>query len=330
MVHLVIRAAARRRDRAQLGARVRRLAANRFFEVALLLGWVGHCPFAGPPSVIAIPAEPWLGFPSIRRVGVMTSVSAGGRSGGAIHAERDAGAVRSAAWRMQLRARTRSATVGAPCAWGWRSSVSAWSSRSGSLLRRLRPGRLGRIGFEHAQLWDWLHVLLLPIAFGAVAIPDPRRGAGRLARRHRRAPRPVHRSGHRRLHVPWDWTGFVGNTVWDWLELVLLPLTLSILAGFQFDVRAVRGHHLLFISAFVVSIAVLAIGGYTQGWDWTGFEGNTLFDWLELLFLPVVILLVVIPLVVALRQHLHHEEPAEGEPAGAGAELGAEPSGRAG
>ena len=130
--------------------------------------------------------------------------------------------------------------------------------------------------------------------------------------------------------VPWDWTGFVGNTVWDWLELVLLPLTLSILAGFQFDVRAVRGHHLFFISAFVVSIAVLAIGGYTQGWDWTGFEGNTLFDWLELLFLPVVIPLVVIPLVVALRQHLHHEEPAEGEPAGAGAEPGAEPSGRAG
>jgi hypothetical protein len=186
-------------------------------------------------------------------------------------------------------------------------------------------------GFEHAQLWDWLHVLLLPIAFGAVAILIRAKELG--------AWRAVIGGACLGLFiavviagytVPWDWTGFVGNTVWDWLELVLLPLTLSILAGFQFDVRSVRGHHLFFISAFVVSIAVLAIGGYTQGWDWTGFEGNTLFDWLELLFLPVVIPLVVIPLVVALRQHLHHEEPAEGEPAGAGAEPGAEPSGRAG
>ena len=24
--------------------------------------------------------------------------------------------------------------------------------------------------------------------------------------------------------VPWAWTGFVGNTLWDWLHLLLLPL----------------------------------------------------------------------------------------------------------
>ena len=80
-------------------------------------------------------------------------------------------------------------------------------------------------------------------------------------------------------------------------------------------------------NAVEVAIAVLAVGGYTQGWDWTGFEGNTLFDWLQLLFLPVVIP-VVIPLVVALRQHLHHsQEPSADEPAGS-RDAGAERSAR--
>ena len=164
-------------------------------------------------------------------------------------------------------------------------------------------------GYQRLELWDWLHVLLLPIAFGLVAHLAGAKELGTW--------RPVIGLTCLGLFValvlagyliPWDWTGFVGNTVWDWLELVLLPLTLAILAGFHFNVRSeLRAHHVLFISVFVVAIAVLAIGGYTQGWDWTGFEGNTLWDWLKLVFLPVVIPLVVIPLVVGLRQSRHHE-----------------------
>ncbi len=158
-------------------------------------------------------------------------------------------------------------------------------------------------GYPGTELWDWLHVLLLPVAFGLVAVLVRAEELG--------AWRAVIGLTCLGLFIaltvagyliPWDWTGFVGNTVWDWLGLVLLPLTLSVLAAFEFDVRAVRGPHLFFISLFVAVITVLAVGGYTQGWDWTGFEGNTLFDWLQLLFLPVVIPLVVIPLVVALRQ----------------------------
>lgn len=159
-------------------------------------------------------------------------------------------------------------------------------------------------GYQDAQLWDWLHVLLLPIAFVLVAVLVRAEELG--------AWRPVIGLTCLGLFIalvvagytiPWDWTGFVGNTVWDWLELVLLPLTLAILAAYHFDARSeVRAHHVVLIGAFVVAITVLAIGGYTQGWDWTGFEGNTLFDWLELLFLPVVIPLVVIPLVLDLRR----------------------------
>jgi hypothetical protein len=157
-------------------------------------------------------------------------------------------------------------------------------------------------GYAHAELWDWLHVLLLPIAFGLVAllVHTEELGSWRWV------------IGLTALGlfillvivgytVPWDWTGFVGNTVWDWLELALLPLTLTILAAFKFDVRTVKGRHLVFVIGFVVTVAVLAIGGYTQDWDWTGFKGNTLFDWLKLLFLPIVIPLVVIPSVVVLR-----------------------------
>jgi hypothetical protein len=159
-------------------------------------------------------------------------------------------------------------------------------------------------GYEKAQLWDWLHVLLLPIAFGLVAHLA---GAEELgAWRHVIGLTCLGLvialvvAGYA---IPWDWTGFVGNTVWDWLELVLLPLTLAILAAFHFNVRSeLRAHHMLFITVFVVAVGVLAIGGYTQGWDWTGFEGNTRFDWLQLIFLPAVIPLVVIPLVLGLRR----------------------------
>jgi hypothetical protein len=158
-------------------------------------------------------------------------------------------------------------------------------------------------GYEDAQLWDWLHVLLLPIAFGLVAVlvRDKELGGWRaiIGLTCLGLFIALVVAGYA---IPWDWTGFVGNTVWDWLGLVLLPLTLSILAAFHFDVRSAEAHHLFFIIVFVATITVLAIGGYTQGWDWTGFEGNTLFDWLELLFLPVVIPLVVIPLVVRLRE----------------------------
>ncbi len=167
-------------------------------------------------------------------------------------------------------------------------------------------------GYHNKQLWDWLHVLLLPIAFALVVtlVRAEELGGWRWAIGLSCFGLFVALVFAGYL-IPWDWTGFVGNTVWDWLGLVLLPLTLSILAGFEFDVRTVKGHHLFLISAFAAVIAVLAVGGYTQGWDWTGFQGNTLFDWLQLLFLPVVIPLVVIPLVIALRHESGEDRRVE-------------------
>jgi hypothetical protein len=57
--------------------------------------------------------------------------------------------------------------------------------------------------------------------------------------------------------------------------------------------------------------AVVAIGGYVWKWGWTGFEGNTLWDWLHLLFLPVVVPTVLLPAALGLtRTRLVPEEEA--------------------
>ena len=48
---------------------------------------------------------------------------------------------------------------------------------------------------------------------------------------------------------------------------------------------------------FVIALVVLVIlGGYLFHWDWTGFNGKiksgkTLWDWMQLLFIPVVLTL---------------------------------------
>lgn len=44
--------------------------------------------------------------------------------------------------------------------------------------------------------------------------------------------------------------------------------------------------------AVICAILVLAFGGYFLGWDWTGFKGNTFWDWLSLLITPVTIAVV--------------------------------------
>jgi hypothetical protein len=35
--------------------------------------------------------------------------------------------------------------------------------------------------------------------------------------------------------------------------------------------------------------------GYTIPWSWTGFRGNTVWDWLNLLFLPLLLPTLIVP-----------------------------------
>src|SRR5579885_3400313 len=48
------------------------------------------------------------------------------------------------------------------------------------------------------------------------------------------------------------------------------------------------------IALAAIVIIVLAIGGYFLGWNWTGFKGNTFWDWMSLLITPVTIAVVSI------------------------------------
>ena len=58
-------------------------------------------------------------------------------------------------------------------------------------------------------------------------------------------------------------------------------------------VRRITGNGKERKAAAWVAAAVLAValwGGYTRGWQWTGFRGNNqLWDWLTLLLLPVAL-----------------------------------------
>ena len=57
---------------------------------------------------------------------------------------------------------------------------------------------------------------------------------------------------------------------------------------------------LVALAVAAVVIAVLAYGGYFLGWSWTGFDGNTFWDWLSLLITPVT--LAVISVLFSIQQ----------------------------
>ena len=61
--------------------------------------------------------------------------------------------------------------------------------------------------------------------------------------------------------------------------------------------RQIKTHPVISVLiAVVIALVVVILGGYLFHWDWTGFNGNiksgkTLWDWMQLLFIPVVLTL---------------------------------------
>ena len=94
----------------------------------------------------------------------------------------------------------------------------------------------------------------------------------------------------------WAWTGFRGNTLWDWLHLLVLPVVLALLPLWLRTHRRLEMVWLLGLAVGGLVFGVLVIGGYVLGWAWTGFRGNTLWDWLELLVVPFVLPVVLLQL----------------------------------
>jgi hypothetical protein len=150
-----------------------------------------------------------------------------------------------------------------------------------------------------ATLWDWLHLLLLP--FAAVLLPLWLRHGSRMGPALKillaglgGAFVVVVVAGYT---IPWAWTGFVGNSLWDWLNLAALPLVVVLIPVF-IELRSKWGRrHAAIAGAGATAFAVVVIAGYTIPWAWTGFTGNTLWDWLHLLLLPLLVPVVLIPVL---------------------------------
>jgi hypothetical protein len=98
--------------------------------------------------------------------------------------------------------------------------------------------------------------------------------------------------------VPIKWTGFQGNTLWDWLTLVALPVTLTMIRVLPSSPREIHRTHVGVFGVLLVAWIVTLIGGYKASWRWTGYQGNTLWDWLQLVLAPLVIATVLVPLAV--------------------------------
>jgi hypothetical protein len=152
------------------------------------------------------------------------------------------------------------------------------------------------ISAKSATLWDWLNLLMLPIAVAILPLWVSRHT--RVGRRHKAiglsvlvAFAVVVVAGYT---IPWGWTGFVGNKLWDWLELLVLPLTVALIPV-ALDLRDNWGARHSFVAmTLLAAFLVVVLGGYLGDWGWTGFRGNTLWNWLHLWLLPLLIPLLLV------------------------------------
>jgi len=151
------------------------------------------------------------------------------------------------------------------------------------------------------QLWDWLHLLLLPVVIGTVPIWLLHAERMSLARRRAYGVFALAFAGFVVVGylVPLNWTGFSGNTLWDWFLLLVLPLTIVVTGVWPKTSRTLRTHHKALLALLGIGWVVSLIGGYVWAWSWTGYQGNTLWDWLQLLLLPLVFPTIVLPTLVS-------------------------------
>ena len=94
----------------------------------------------------------------------------------------------------------------------------------------------------------------------------------------------------------WAWTGYRDEdnaSLWGWLHLVLLPVTIALLPFWLRSRARRKAAWRIGFSVVALVFAVLVIGGYRRNWGWTGFKGNTLWNWLELFLVPFVLPAVI-------------------------------------
>jgi hypothetical protein len=158
-----------------------------------------------------------------------------------------------------------------------------------------------RTGFPaNNQLWDWLHLLLLPVIVGTIPLWIKHGSYVSRARRVTFVSTTVAfavfvAAGYL---IPLHWTGFPGNTLWNWFQLLLLPIAVAALGVWPAGRRSLRPYQKGVLALAALGWAITIIGGYALRWNWTGYQGNTLWDWLGLLLLPLVVPVVLLPATV--------------------------------
>ena len=160
----------------------------------------------------------------------------------------------------------------------------------------------GWTGFQgNDQLWNWLTLLLLPVALGAIPLWIQDKdyiGKGRrvICTAAIAAWTGLVIAGYL---IPLNWTGFRGQTLWGWLNLLVLPAAVTTVMALT-SRRARRPEARLYpyqmaiIAALATGWSVTVIGGYALQWRWTGYPGHTLWDWLGML-LPLVFPAILLP-----------------------------------
>ena len=152
------------------------------------------------------------------------------------------------------------------------------------------------------QLWDWMQLLLLPVvlatfplwlSFSRYISPARRRilGAALLGLA---------------LFVlvgyvnPLTWTGFRGETLWNWLTLIILPVSIVTVRVWSQSGRDLHRVHVAGAIVICAALVTTIIGGYGAGWSWTGYEGNTVWDWLTLVLAPAAVATILAPALARL------------------------------
>jgi ABC-type glycerol-3-phosphate transport system permease component len=144
---------------------------------------------------------------------------------------------------------------------------------------------------DNGTLWAWLDLLVLPVALALLPLWYTTHEAFRESWRVAAALAVVAAvillvGGY---GLDWAFTGFRGKTLWDWMSLLVLPVTLLLLPT---TLTAPERHRRALRAALVagcVAFGVLVLCGYALDWAWTGFRGNTLWDWLHLMLVPFVL-----------------------------------------
>jgi hypothetical protein len=144
---------------------------------------------------------------------------------------------------------------------------------------------------DNGTVWAWLDLLVLPVALALLPLwyttHEAFRESWRVAAAIAALAAAILLVGGYALD--WSFTGFRGKTLWDWMSLLVLPVTLMLLPATMTAPERHRRPLRLALVGGSLAFAILVLFGYAFDWAWTGFRGNTLWDWLHLLLVPFVL-----------------------------------------